>query len=142
MRARMFLKIAVIPLVLLAASLAACGGAHTVNNFITCPTISLQPPTLVNPAPNATNVPDAIDGIEVEYSGDISSWSTPVLTPSGGGSNVDGGPFTIVPTPGPILYSSKIPTLKSATTYSVVLTTPASGGFCSQNDTLGSFTTQ
>lgn len=125
---------------LLVVMLASCGGASLKNAPISCPQVLVQPPTLINPQPNATGVPDQINGIEVTYEGDISIWSAPVLKPANG-SAVDGSAFTIVPTPGPITYSSHVPALQAATTYNVDLTSPPSGGTCSETVSIGTFTT-
>ena len=111
------------------------------NAPISCSQVFLQPPVLIIPKPNATGVP-LQTAFEVTYNGDIGLWSAPVLMTSNGGTAVTGSPFTIVPTPGPIIYGSQIPTLQAATSYTVDLTTPPSGGTCSETVSLGTFTTR
>ena len=118
-------------------AVAACGAG---SKAPACPQSFPIPPQMVIPAPGATAVP-VNTGMEVSYSGDIAAWSAPTLVPSKGGSVVIGSPFALVPTPGPIVYSSNLPALQSGTTYSVQLRTPPSGS-CQALAQLGSFTTQ
>lgn len=123
-------------LLLPAAALAACAG--TSNAPAGCTATIPAPPMLIDPAPNATAVPDNTS-LTFEYSGNISLWTPPVVTASGA-TQIQGGPYTIIPSPGPTEYSSSITPLAAATTYTVATTygqTP-----CQTTLTLGSFTTQ
>jgi hypothetical protein len=95
------------------------------------------------PAPNATGVPDGNFSIGVTYqNGDIASqWSPPAVTASAA-PTVNGGPYTIVPTPGVYEYTTAVGALRPNTTYTVQVVNPPQGGRCSSTATLGSFTTQ
>lgn len=120
---------------LLAAPLTACAGT---SNTIACSLAILAPPVMVDPAPNATAVPDNIGRLVLAYSGGT-VWTPPVLT-APNGSQIQGGPYTSIPSSVPAEYSSSITPLAPATTYTVQSTygqTP-----CRTTRTLGSFTTQ
>lgn len=137
---------AVLPVVVaIIASLAACGGGSSATHApFPCPLGPIPaPPQLAYPAPNATKVPDGNFSLRINdpYS-HISLWSQPDLVPGSGGPSVTAGPYEVVPTPGANVYTSAVPSLRSATTYSVNVTSPASGGPCAATQVLGSFTTQ
>lgn len=132
----------------LVSVLAACGGGSAATGPAPSPTpvtpcLSVVPPQLVYPAPNATGAPTTFD-LYVSYQENPSgAFGPPVLTPG----SVSGSPWS-APSPGPTPPGSANPTegpdwvshiqnLSHATTYTVKVT----NGQCQETFTLGSFTT-
>lgn len=127
---------------LLVALVAGCAGAGSSG----CQAIAPPPPQMTYPQPGATGVADGNFTMTFAYTTNPAAlWSVPLLSASGA-SSINGGAYTTILAPvdpgSSGSYGSQIPALQKATTYSVTMISPPSGGACMTTATLGSFTTQ
>jgi hypothetical protein len=96
---------------------------------------SLAPPKMTYPSSGATGVPDGNFQLTVSYSTSPANAFTPPALTSGSAGAVEGGAWTQGSAGS---WTSQIPALAPAATYSVSVTNSA----CNQTYTLGTFTTK
>jgi hypothetical protein len=140
---------------LLAFSLAGCGGAGSSTPGMPCPAITvpqpIPPPTLIAPAPASTGVPAS--GLTIVISAQATI-DEQIRLLGADGSNIVAGPLTASPTADhPQAVSAAVPALSPHTQYAVYVfgTTPvtpatgcvpAHGGPYQLQTLFGTFTTQ
>ena len=126
------------------AACAGCGGSTGIGSVLgggggvaQC-TVALISGTLLSPANGATGVPGSVGTISFSVSNAGMLAGSLLLTPSGGGAPITGGPITGTAANA----SAAVPALAAHTTYVATLSANLPGDPCNpRGSLLGSFTT-
>ena len=122
-------------------ALAGCAGGGATPSAPNCPAFGALTtgPTLVNPAPNATSVPDGLFTLQMTWDANPNAAGVSFsLVAQNGAVVVPLGPFTAGNNNS---YTFALPALQPKTTYTMNRTVTMSAG-CTGGDSVASFTTQ